>query len=141
MDSVREIALTFCSTAVFTSALCLINGKALEKSGRYIISLILICSVIGAVAKGDFEFSLPSAEAVTQGADTAEAICKYQAEYLVAEVLKENEIVFQNISAKATKNEDGSIIINEIEVEGVQEQEKTLKTLEEQGIDCRVIFR
>lgn len=141
MDSVREIALTFCAAAVFTSALSLIYGKTLEKSGRYIIALILICSVIGAVAKGDFDFSLPSNETALEESEAVAAMCEYQAEYLIADILRESGIAFENISAKATKKEDGSIIINEIELEGAGDEEQTLQALEAQGIDCRVIFR
>ncbi len=140
MDTVREIAITFCAAAVFAAALSLLHGRALEKSGRYIIALILLCSVIGAIAKGDFNLSMPAFNSQEEESSAVTDICEYQAEYLVAGVLREKGVTFENILAKATKNEDGSIIINEIEVVGTTE-EQVIKALRTKGIDCRVICR
>lgn len=141
MDTVRDIAITFCASAVFTAAISLLHGRALEKSGRYIIALVLLCSVISAVAKGDFDFSLPTAASAAQEYKGVSDLCEYQAEYIISNILKDNGIMYKNITAKATKNEDGSIIINEIQIEGVKEENSVRQVLTEQGIDCRVVIR
>lgn len=141
MNSIREIALTFCAAAVFTAALGMLNGRALQKSGRYIIALILLCSVIGAVANQGFSFDF-AVETSTAKQNTAQiSLCEYQAEILIGEILQKGGIGFQNITANATKSGDGSIIINEIEIETDDPQNKALEVLTEQGIDCKVVFR
>ena len=141
MDSVREIALTFCASAVLTSAFGLLTARTLEKSGRYITALILLCSVIGAIAKGDFNFSLPTTASTSAQQQTVLPVCEYQAQYTIADILNSKGVIFENITAKATKSEDGSIIINEIEIEGAPEEGAVLRALAEQGIDCRVILK
>ena len=141
METVREIAITFCATAVFTSALVLINGRTLEKSGRYIISLILLCSVIVAIGRGKFNFNLNDSFKTEQSTSTTfSSICEYQAEYMIKGMLNNKKINFTNIEAKATKNKDGSIIINEIQVEGVADRNAVSSALKAEGIDCKVIF-
>lgn len=141
MESIRDIALTFCATSVFTAALTLLNGKVLEKSGRYIIALIMLCSVIGSLQKADFRLDLPESTPASEETVQEISLSEYQAGYLVGQILKKSSVNFTNISAKATKNEDGSIVINEIVIEGVKDMESAASVLSASGIDCRVIFR
>jgi hypothetical protein len=141
VDSVKEIALTFCAAAVLLSGISLLGTSALEKSKRYIITLIMLCSVIGSVANAEFDFSLPDTDVFTaSGEETAENISAYQAEYIVADLLKKEKIKYEKVTAKANKNQDGSIVINEITISGAEEREKILSVLRKTGIDCRVVF-
>lgn len=141
MNSVKEIALSFCASAVFCAGVGVLNGKVLQKSGRYIIALILLCSVIGTIASADFSLGvLPENVPALEQSETAEDLSGYSAEYLIASLLKEKGISFEKISAKVTKNEGGSIVISEITVIGAENPEAVKKTLDECGIDCGVSF-
>jgi hypothetical protein len=140
MDSIREIAFTFCTAAVFCAALSLVNGKSLEKSGRYIIALVLLCSVIGAISKGKVDIALPSISYGGIEYRGEEAVCQYQAEYIIKNLFDKKGVLYENISAKATKTQDGSIIINEIRIDGGKDKDKINEVLANEGIDCRVVF-
>lgn len=141
MDSVRQIALSFCASAVFCAGVGVLNGKVLEKSGRYIIALILLCSVIGTLASADFSLGfLPENVPALGQSETAEDLSGYSAEYLIASLLKEKGISFEKISANVTKNEGGSIVISEITVFGADNPEAVKETLDACGIDCGVNF-
>lgn len=135
MNLIREIALSFCAAAVMTAAVGIISGGRLQMSMKYIISLSLICSVLSVAVGGKFDFPsvVPS---VSPKPYSAEELYEYQAEYIVAEILKSSGISYQNITANATKSEDGSIIINEIEITGCSDCEKAKNQLKTNGIDC-----
>ena len=137
MDSVREIAVTFCVVATLTAALGLLGGMRLQKSVRYILSLTLICSVVAVAPKQDFHFFIPNDPQSTVSYST-DRLYEYQAEALIADILKKENIQFKNITAKATKNEDGSIVINEIEISGCKLYEKAEEALKNIGIDCKI---
>lgn len=140
MGTVKEIALVFCATAVMLSGVSLLGSGALEKSKRYIIALVLLCSVLGSVVGADFDFTLPDLPNTEASANLSENMSAYQTEYLVAQLLNDAKIKYQKITAKANKNQDGSIIITEITVSGVEDEERARETILSVGIDCRVAF-
>lgn len=137
MNVIREIAISFCAAAVMTAAVGLISGGRLQMSMKYIISLCLMCSVLSVAVSG--KFSLPSAiPSFSPKPYSTDELYKYQAEYIVGEILKSSGITYQNITAKATKSSDGSIIINEIEIIGCSDSEKANNQLILNGIDCDI---
>lgn len=140
MGTVKEIALVFCATAVLLSGVSLLGSGALEKSKRYIIALVLLCSVLGSVVGADFDFTLPDLTNTEASANLSENMSAYQTEYLVAQLLNDAKIKYQKITAKANKNQDGSIIITEITVSGVEDEERAREAILSVGIDCRVAF-
>ena len=137
MDTVREIAIAFCVVAIFTAALGLLGGMRLHKSVRYILSLTLICSVVSVATNKDFNIFIPKTSQSTASYNT-DRLYEYQAEMLIKDILEKEDIKFKNITAKATKNEDGSIVINEIEINGCEAYEKAEDALRKIGIDCNI---
>ena len=139
MDKIKEIVLAFCAVSVFSAAAGILNGKSLAKSGRYIIGLVFICALIACFKDSDFSIEIPE-NAV---ADYSENYALYEqnAEYLIAELLKENSITFKEISSTATKNESGDIVIKEITICGAEDREGVMAVLNSCGIDCRVNLR
>lgn len=137
MGAIKEIAFAFCAAAIISAAVGLLCGNRLQKSMRYIISLTLICTVISVAVGKKFTFfsSEPSQNNISYN---EMPLYEYQAEYLVADILKKEGIKFENITAKATKNEDGSIVINELEISGCKSREKAINTLSGMGIDCNI---
>ncbi len=138
MDKLREIALAFCAVSVFSAAAGLLRGKSLLKSGKYIIGLVFICALISCFKDASFRVEMPESS-FSQYSESTALSCQ-GAEYLVAEVLKENFKNFSKISVTATKNDDGDIIINEITVYGADDREGVMTVLSSVGIDCRVTF-
>ena len=142
MDKLREIALTFCAVSVFTAAAGILKGRALFKSGKYIIGLVFICSLISCFKDISFSFEdLTNMDNNTSFEGEETAFSEYGAEYLIGGLLRQNSLRFREISAKATKNESDIIIINEITVYGAEDEEGVMAVLGSFGIDCRVIFR
>lgn len=135
MGTIKDIAFTFCVTAVVAAATGILCGSRLERSMRYIISLMLICSVLSVAVGKQFKFFDNTADNNTISYDT-QPLYEYQAEYLVAEILRKEGIEFENVTANATKCEDGSIVINELELSGCKNSEKAVNTLRKMGIDC-----
>lgn len=140
MDSVRELAIVFSAVAVLTGAIGILTGGALEKSAGYILSLIFLASVISAFAGGNFNIELKMEQAISENTDNEERISEYQAEYICAEILKEQGITFEKITASANKTEDGSIIISEIRIKGAGESNDAVKAVEESGLCKKVIL-
>lgn len=137
MNSVREIALTFCAAAVVTAGLGLLSGNKLRLSFRYIVALGLICSVLAAVSEKDFNFHyIPAAATIETYSDIP--FYEKQAEEIIKQILKEKGVSAQKICAKATKTEEGSIIINNIEILGCNDEQTVIQTLNEKGIDCEI---
>ncbi len=142
MNSVKEIALCFCATAVFCAGISILNGKVLEKSGRYIMALIILCSIIGSVSAAKWEPGFLPQNVIESGENkTANAIGEHSAEYIVGNLLKENEITFEKITATVSKNAENGIVISEIEINGVSNPEKAREILRKTGIDCSVVFK
>lgn len=140
MDKIREIALCFAGTAVFCSAAGLLCGNLLQKSSRYIIALVMLCSIVSAVFSGGFSFAaaLPQAEEAPVYEELS--LYEYQAEYLVGQLLSDEGIIYLDIRASANKTADGSIIISEIILSGVSDSSAARDILQKEGIDCRLSF-
>ena len=137
MNSVKEIAITFCASAIITAAVSLIGTNSLAGSLRYVLSLGLICTVLSVAVKGDFSFFYPISN--TQTVEySSNALYEKQAEITVGQILEQNGITFKKITAKATKTEDGSIIINEIEISGCQNGQNAKEVLQKEKIDCKI---
>mgnify|MGYP002517756465 CR=1 FL=1 len=75
--------------------------------------------------------------AVAPGVINTEMISNLDEEVLIA--LKKEKISFQNIKAYATKYEDGSIVINKIEITGCKSPTSAEKALRDKGIDCELL--
>ena len=137
METVREVAFGFCVTAVMAAAVGLLCGNKLEKSMRYIVSLTLICSVLSVALGKRLDFFADAEQQTVIEYDTL-PLYEYQAEYIVADLLNKEGIKFENVTAVATKNEDGSIVINEIEISGCKSREEVAMALNKVGIDCSI---
>ncbi len=140
MENLKEIALAFCGVSIFSAAAGLLKGRNLFKSGKYIIGLVFICALISCFKDFSFSLELPNIEAYSENYNTV-AVSQYGAEYLVADVLRKNSKNFSEISATATKNETGDIIITMITIYGADDREGVMTVLNSLGIDCRVVFR
>lgn len=141
MNTIKEIALSFCASAIFCAGIGVLGGSALQKSGRYIIALIMLCSVVGTVAAADFELSfLPEASVSESEPNLSEDLSGYAAEQLVAGILREKGIDFQKITAEVTKNREGGIVINKLLISGAEDEKRVRDILGEIGIDCVVTF-
>ncbi len=140
MDGIRETAAVFCAVAVMSAALGILSGGALEKCMGYILSLILLTSVVMAIGSADFKFSLQRNESKINDSEESLAVSEYQAEYLTQSILTEKGIEFNEVTAKATKNDDGGIIISEIRIKGVTPSEEITDMITESGITETVIF-
>ena len=138
MGAIKDIAFAFCVTAVISAAVGLLGAGRLQKSLRYIVSLTIICSVLSvAVGKRFNLFTDLSSQSTVEYDETP--LCEYQAEYLVSELLRKEKISFENINATATKYDDGSIVINEIEITGCKSPASAEKALRDEGIDCNIL--
>lgn len=141
MDSVREIAIIFCSAAVLSGAASLIGAQRSNKSIKYITALILLTSIVTGIVKADWDFDFPDyVEAESTEVSTEIDLCEYQAEYMIREILEKNAVEYKDILVEATKLDDSSIIINQITVKGADNKEKAAELLASLGIDCRVVF-
>lgn len=141
MNTVREIALSFCASAIFCAGIGVLGGAALQKSGRYIIALIMLCSVVGTVAAADIDFSFLSNVSVSEDEPAvSEDLSGYAAEQLVGGLLRERGVDLQKITAEVTKNRDGGIVINKLLISGAEDEKKVRDILGEIGIDCVVTF-
>ncbi len=125
---------------MLTGAIGILAGGALEKSAGYILSLIFLASVVSALAGGNFNIELKTEQAIAQNSENEEKISEYQAEYICAEILREQDITFEKITATANKTEDGSIIISEIRIKGAGDRDEAVKAVEESGLCKKVIL-
>ena len=141
MNGIREIALSFCASAVFCAGAGMLGGGAIQKSGRYIFALIMLCSVVAAIASADinFDFFEHGQYEAAENASTEE-LSGFAAESLVADFLDKRGLKYEKIEAKVTKNGDGDIIINELKISGAQSPSAVEEALMDVGIDCRVVF-
>lgn len=136
MESVKEIAVIFCAVCVAAGGFQLMSSGALEKSAGYILSLILLTTLITAVSGADIKLDFSgTGEAVSEETVAgAEAISEYQAEYICAKLLEEKGIEYEKISAEATKTEDGSIIINKITIKGADKSSQAAEAVISSGL-------
>lgn len=140
MDSIRELATVFCAVSVFVGTIGILTGGALDKSMGYILSLIFLASVVSALHSGNFNIELKGEQAMAQNSENEERLSEYQAEYICKEILKEQSISFEKITATANKTEDGSIIISEIRIKGADMCDEAVRVVEESGLCKKVIL-
>ena len=133
MESIKTIAAVFCGVCVLSGGFQLLSGGALEKSAGYILSLIMLVCIIGALSKADFDFEIKESSAAVSTAGALE-LSEYQAEYISRKVLDEKGIKYKKITADATKTEDGSIIINNITIKGAEPSDKAIELLLATGL-------
>lgn len=133
MESIKTIAAVFCGVCVLSGGFQLLSGGALEKSAGYILSLIMLVCIIGALSKADFDFEIKESSAAVSTAGALE-LSEYQAEYISRKVLDEKGIKYKKITADATKTEDGSIIINNITIKGADPSDKAIELLLATGL-------
>lgn len=142
IDSVREIALLFVAAAVMSGAMGILGGGTMAKSLRYITALILLAALVTGIIKSDWKFDIAEQNHTKQAETSAEiSLCEYQAEYMIKDIFDKNAVEYKEVSARATKTEEDSIIINEITVEGADNKEKAVSLLASFMIDCRVVFK
>ncbi|MBQ1186745.1 MAG: hypothetical protein IIX54_03550 [Clostridia bacterium] len=137
MNSIKEIALAFSAAAIVTAAFSLFGANRLNSSLRYILSLGLICSVLSVAVNEDFKFFATTPQVETN-VYTANELYQKQAEIIIEEILTEKGIKPNRIVANATKNEDGSIVINKIEIYCSNSKQEVINALNEKGIDCEI---
>lgn len=134
MEGMRELAAVFCAACVLTAGIGILSGEVLKKSVGYILSLILLVSLVGAILWGDYKFEITREAAKEISADNEESISEYQAEYICRQILSEKDISFEKIEATATKTKDGSIIISEITIKGSDRGEEAAQMVIESGL-------
>ncbi len=138
MESLKELTTVFCAVCLLSGGLALLSNGLLEKSVGYILSLILLASVVGAVAKIDIDMNIKTETESTAATVGAEGVSEYQAEYICRSLLEEKGINYEKVEATATKKEDGSIIISKITVKGTDRGAEAVKTVVESGLCDRV---
>ncbi|MBP3692563.1 MAG: hypothetical protein J6I80_04905, partial [Clostridia bacterium] len=90
MQTVKGVALCLCAVLVATSGVTLLLPDArYKKLISYILSLVIILSVIGAVSGTKLKLSIP---AVTQNTQSIEAMTSQQAALIIKAYLQENGI-------------------------------------------------
>ena len=96
MESIKTIAAVFCGVCVLSGGFQLLSGGALEKSAGYILSLIMLVCIIGALSNADFDFEIKESSAAVSTAGTLE-LSEYQAEYISRKVLDEKGIKYKTV--------------------------------------------
>lgn len=134
MGSIKTIAAIFCGATILSGGFRILGGGKTEKSMGYILSLIMLVSIVGAVSSANFSYEIKENSLSASAEETELALSCYQAEYISRTLLEENGIKYENIKARATKNEDGSIIINEITIKGANLPSEAEKILKESGL-------
>lgn len=111
MQALKGIALTLCGILVVTSgASLLLPDSKFKKLLSYIISLVIIMSVIGALNGVNFDLSLPASAA--DNSQNVENMTAQQAQYIIEAYLKENGISVQKVLCYMDILENGDIVIS-----------------------------
>ena len=134
MGGVKTIAAVFCSVAVLSGGLQVLGMGKMGKALGYILSLIMLTSMVAALSKADFSFEIKEADSSRIENDTSLSLSSYQAEYISGALLIENGIKYEKIEALATKTDDGSIIISKIIIKGASRPEKAEKIILDSSI-------
>ncbi len=114
METVKVFVAVFCTCAVMVGGMKLLLGGVLEDSGKYILALILVVTTVGALT--DINISIKSQKPyISQETDNnAEALICYEAEFLIKELFKSNNVSFEKIEVKTTKTKEDGIVISEV---------------------------
>lgn len=140
MDGIKELAVIFCAACVLSGGFRLLSGGALQKSAGYILSLILLTSVVMAISRTDIDFNVRVEQSAVSAAEAEEAMSEYQAEYICSKLLDEKGIIYEKITADATKTDDGGIVINEITIKGADKGEEAVKAVVSSGLTETVVL-
>ena len=140
MEWIKQLAAVFCAVCILTGAMELLHDGALKKSMNFILALILLVCVVGAVSGTRWSLDFDYNKAEASKTKTEEAISEYQAEYICRSLLNDKGIAFEKITAKANKTADGSIIISEIKIKGSDRAEEAAKEISNSGICDTVIL-
>ncbi len=140
MNGIKELALIFCAASVLSGGLRLLGGGALQKSAGYILSLIMLTSVVIAIGRTDIDFNISVEQSSASATDAEESMSEYQAEYICKRLLDEKGIIYEKITADATKTDDGGIVINEITIKGADKGEEAVNTVVASGLTETVIL-
>ena len=119
----------------------LLSGKTLEKSFKYILALIFLSVMVSAVVNFDFSLKMPTVSEEKIENEGVLNLSNYQAEYLTGVLLNENGINFSRIEAFTNKLDDGSIVINKINIYGATDTEKACQVISNFGICETVDFK
>ena len=119
MSTIKELVTCFCAVSVMCGAFNLLAGKTLEKSFKYVLALIFLCVIVSSITKIDINFNFKKAKETLLESQGVIDMSEYQAEYIIGELLNKNNIKYTEILATAYKLSDGSIVINEIKLIGV----------------------
>lgn len=110
MQTVKGVALCLCAVLVATSGVTLLLPDArYKKLISYILSLVIILSVIGAVSGTKLKLSIP---AVTQNTQSIEAMTSQQAALIIKAYLQENGIQAKEVVCYMDILQNGDIVIN-----------------------------
>ncbi len=117
MGVFAQFVLGISAAAIFIGALFMIlPGGAMQKSVRYVCSLVFICVCVTAFLKlGRVEFKVNS-EKYEVDMSRAISLTNTQAQYICAAVLESADIKYEKISVNTDKDEQNSIFINSITV-------------------------
>ncbi len=129
MDWIKELAAVFCAACILTGAVELLHDGALKKSMNFILALILLLCVVGAVGGKRLSIDFDYNKAESSETETEETISEFQAEYICRSILTAKGIAFEKITAKANKTADGSIIISEIKIKGSDPEHEAVKEI------------
>lgn len=129
MSYLTEIVAAFCVVCVFIGALFMLcpEGK-LSKSVKYVLSLVFLVSVMSVAGMGrgkinfDFNFNQPVNLQTEQ-------IDNLNLRLGVEELLRKNEINFEEIEVFTDKLENGGISINKVIIRSDCEKEKIFAAL------------
>ena len=137
MKYLSQFIAAFCGASVFIGGLYMLcPDGVMNKSVKYIFSLIFILTVVSAAAfSGGWD--MPYIEPVVADADT-EALQTAAAEYVFAEALKSEGIEFSKITVCTDKTETGSISISKVIIWSGDEKERILSALAEAAENIKV---
>ena len=141
MDTIKIFVGTFCATAIMVGGVKLLLGGVLEESGKYILALIMVVVTVTAIANINISFKPMQNKAKKQTDDYSQNLIVWQAEYLIKNLLNDENINFEKIAIKTNKDEDSNIIINEVLVYGVEEKEKAQDIIISNKITQKVTFK
>ena len=140
MGQIKELAVIFCAACALSGGFRLLSGGALQKSAGYILSLILLTSVVIAISRTDMDFNISVEQSAASATEAEEAMSEYQAEYICQKLLDEKGIIYEKITADATKTDDGGIVINEITIKGADKGDEAVKAVVLSGLTETVVL-
>ncbi len=125
MNGFKQIITVLSAVFIFFGAIEFLGNKSkMEKPLKYILSLVMMLVILGAVfgiKNLDIDITTPH---LSRDYTIQKQTYKTQSEYLIGAVLKDNSIEFSKVNVKVDILQDGSIIISEVEVVTKQNAEQ-----------------